>query len=481
MTESGSGRPLERAVAWQEGMHLHPQHFQQQDRAVADRERFRVEAIDAFAWGVVRFQIDPDRLAAGVIRIRDLAAILESGEILEAGPDTIAERDLRQLEATPATGADVGLDPLANRHGQGTRFIVYAGVRNPVEGPNTFSEREGETTRRYQVEPVDRVDFTQDQAAPRRVQTLRTNVRLFFEGEAERENCEALPIAMIEATGDAQTPYRLVPDFVPPILSLRAAPGLFEAVDGLLKRMRRRVPELARRTAQVDAGDVRWLFARHTLVRMIAILEHQLSSGRARPFEIYTSLVDTAASLCSMEVLDVPAIPTYDAFRLGDCFAQIIEQIDDELDKSWTDRFRKIPLSFRFDAPNAPSRIYEAPLTTDLQKPGNVYYLALQIPQDVTVETVDNIMGTRKAGTPEDVPFLVEESLTGIAFKERDSPPTEISGPKGFVYYELDPQFDAHSRDQWKQVMRPNGSFAIHLGALEEVEAILYVVFPKES
>ena len=195
--------------------------------------------------------------------------------------------------------------------------------------------------------------------------------------------------------------------------------------------MRRRAcPELARRTAQIDAGDVRWLFARYTLVRMIALLDHQLSSGRARPFEIFFgSLVDAAASLVSMETLEVPTLPGYDPLRLGERFGELIGIIDDELERSWTDRFRKVPLSYRFDAENLPDRIYEAPLSTDLQKPGNAYYLAIQQPQDVTVETIDAAVAMRKAGTPNDVPFLVEESLTGIAFKERDTPPAEISGP----------------------------------------------------
>ena len=484
MTDRTGGRrgpALERPVAWQEGMHLHPQHFQQQDRAQREQARFRVDAIDAYPWGLVRLEVDEDRLAEGVVRILRLEMILESGAILQADAGAIADRDLRQLTSAGAEGAEVGLDPLANQHKKGTRFPVFAGLRNATDGTNVYSEHSGEPTRRYKVEAVDVVDFTSEQAAPKRVDTLRSNIRIFFEGEAERENNEVLPVAMVEATGDPKQPYRVAEDFVPPIITLHAAPGLFDAIDGLVKRMRRRVPELARRTAQLDAGDVRWLFARYTLVRMIAVLEHQLSSGRARPFEVYGTLVETAASLASMEVLDVPEIQTYDPFRLGECFGALIAQIDDELEKSWTDRFRKVPLSFRFDAANASERIYEAPLTTDLQKPGNAYYLALQIPQDVTMETVDSILAARKAGAPKDVPFLVEESLTGIAFKERATPPTEISGPKGFVYYELDPQRDPGSRDQWKLVMKSGGAFAIHLGPLEEIEAILYVVFPKES
>lgn len=481
MSDGRSRTALERRVAWREGMHLHPQHFQQQDRALLDHAHFLLGATDPYPWGLVDIEFDADQLAHGIVRVARLEALLESGLVIDAGPGSIADRDLRALEGEEASGAEAGLDPLSNRHRKGTRFPLFVGVRRESETANTFSETEGEATRRFRIDPLDLADLTQEQATQRRVEVMRPQARLLFEGEAERENCEAIPIALVESTGDPQAPYRMVPDYAPPVVTLRAAPELFAAVDGLLKRMRRRVPELARRTAQIDAGDVRWLFARYTLVRMIAILEHQLSSGRARPFEIFTSLVDAAASLVSMETLEVPELPTFDPLRLGERFGTLIAAIDEELERSWTDRFRKIPLAYRFDAANLPDRIYEAALSTDLQKPGNTYYLAVQQPQEVTVETIDAVIATRKAGTPADVPFLVEESLTGIAFKERDTPPAEISGPKGFLYYELDPQLDANSRDQWKEVMSPNGAFAVHLGPLEELEAVLYVVFPKEG
>ncbi len=483
MSERRGGASLERRVAWREGMHLHPQHFQQQDRAQSAHAWYRERAADPFPWGVIDLAIDEDRLAAGTVHVSRLAVILEeSGTILEARDHAVPDRDVRTLAGEGADEREAGLDALANAHKKGTRFPVFIGIKRPTDRGDTFSEHGGDRTRRFQVDSQRVTDFTHDDPSVRQVDVLRTNARLLFEGEAEQENCEAMQIALVEATGDPKQAYRLVEEYVPPLMRIGGAPGLRTALENLLKRMHRRVPELARRTASVDAGDIKWLFVRNALARAIAGLEHLLTTDGARPFEIYGVLADTAASLGSMDALEPPALPAYQPYDLGGCFSDLIRRIDDELEKSWTDRFRKLPMAFRADAVKASERIYEVgPLSTDLQRPGNTYYLAIQQPAGVEDSLVDEVVATRKAGDPRELPMLVEEAMNGVAFKPRDAPPVEISGPRGFLYYEIDPNLDGDSIDHWEQVMRPNGSFAVHLGVLEEVETVLYVVFPKEG
>src|SRR5690348_1404560 len=66
-------------VAWQEGMFLRAQHFQQQDRHFTALARAVLAAAHPYPWGLLEARIDGDLLATGRFALASAAGIFEDG------------------------------------------------------------------------------------------------------------------------------------------------------------------------------------------------------------------------------------------------------------------------------------------------------------------------------------------------------------------------------------------------------------------
>jgi type VI secretion system protein ImpJ len=74
-------------VAWQEGMFLRAQHFQQQDRWTEATLRARVAALRPYPWGLTRLAINRGLLATGRFAVQDAAGVFEDGTSFDLSAD----------------------------------------------------------------------------------------------------------------------------------------------------------------------------------------------------------------------------------------------------------------------------------------------------------------------------------------------------------------------------------------------------------
>ena len=73
-------------VLWGEGLFLRPQHFQRQDHYHETRLHQTALALNPYCWGISSLQVDRDALNNNTLRILELSAIFQDGEIYKA-PD----------------------------------------------------------------------------------------------------------------------------------------------------------------------------------------------------------------------------------------------------------------------------------------------------------------------------------------------------------------------------------------------------------
>ena len=97
-------------VQWHEGMLLGPQHFQQFQARVDALQAWHLLAAAPLAWGIVACEIDPNLLAAGLLRVQRLEAVMPDGSVVwhDARDPLDAPLELDLRDAPHAAALDAG-------------------------------------------------------------------------------------------------------------------------------------------------------------------------------------------------------------------------------------------------------------------------------------------------------------------------------------------------------------------------------------
>lgn len=433
-------------VAWTEGMFLRPQHFQHGDLYSDLRLQHHLSVVDPFHWGVRELVVDEEALSDHQLVVLRLDAVLPGGTILRYPGNALVE----SREFDPSL----------------ERIDVHIGLRRLSEtSPNTAPAANDARDARYVLETHEIPDLNRSgQECP--LELAHPNARVFLTGEEHAlELYESFKLAEIVATGELARPFRLSPTYAPPLITMSAFAPLYDDLAGILSQMAAKVRVVAGRTTTVALGSIDKMWIRYTLSRMTPVLRHVLSTGNARPFEVYGALVETAGSLAAFNVAEQVELPPYDHEDLYGCFQALIRFIDTQLNEVVPHRFTELKLPF-----DAREKIYAtSELNTDRVSPRNMYYLAVKahMPSAELNEWVEKY---GKAGSLKGAKMLVRLNLPGLRLEHLPGAPTEIAGAAGFEYYKVEPH-----GPQWAKV-REEFSFAVSLGKLENADARLFIV-----
>ncbi len=74
---------LRKPMRWKEGMFLRPQHFQQYDLYLENREYSRFRSLQVHGWGLLALEIDADALTNFVFQVNELRAVLPDGALID--------------------------------------------------------------------------------------------------------------------------------------------------------------------------------------------------------------------------------------------------------------------------------------------------------------------------------------------------------------------------------------------------------------
>ena len=421
-------------VAWQEGMFLRAQHFQQQDRSLEHLVRARTAHLQPFGWGVSHYAIDRDLLAAGRFALASATGVFEDG--------------------TPFTlPGDADHPPPLDVPPNARNALVFLGV--PIQQAGSMElAAPGSPDGRYSVSPFEAFDT--HSTAPQSTDLLvgRLKLRYLLETE-ERAGWMCIPIArIVEMSSDRRV--TLDDSWIVPALLCSASPVLSGLTTELAGMINQRGEALAARlTAPGGArgvADVTDFLLLQSLNRWQKLLSHWADAGTPHPETLYATLVQMAGEFATFtETSKRPA--AYPAYRHEDLqrsFAPVVADLRRSLSAVIDPNVIAIPLiERRFGV-----RVGAITDRSVLRAASFV----LSVRADVPTETLRRLFPTQvKIGAVEQIRELVNVALTGIAVVPLPVAPRQIPIHVGASYFELD-----RNSPHWAQ-MQSSGGFAIHL------------------
>jgi type VI secretion system protein ImpJ len=302
------------AVLWEEGMALAPQHLQQMVLRADQLVAYQAALHAPFHWGVLHMALDMDVLPEGLLRVRELEAMMPDGLPLQHrdGGDRPLELDLRPFQDPAGRGAV-------------TVHLAVAGGRAvaPADGGGLPG---GELPRYGAAESAEVVDEAGG-ALPVTMRRLRPLLNLeVTTAPRQRPPARFISMPLARITHDGRV-FQLT-SFVPPAPVVADRSPLWREVQDMLRRGRERAHHISRRASARDTSSTSRL-EMEGLAAGLPALEALLASGRAHPFSLYVELCRYLGLLSALAVGEVPqAPPRYDHDDPLLAYAEVLAAIE---------------------------------------------------------------------------------------------------------------------------------------------------------
>ena len=416
-------------VLWGEGLFLRPQHFQRQDAYHEWRLAEATRMLHPYAWGMRRARVDVEGLQSGVLRLNDLSLVFPDGEFFSApGEDSLP----------PALS-------LADWPDQHTELIFHAAIASlRTSGSNAaMDEQADDGSLHYRRTAQFAADqFTQ--AAQAEVSLLKRNVRLMPD-HLPRDHLVTVPVCCVRrnATGSFELDNR----FVPPAVSLQAAPALQTMLRRLLDMLQAKVEALygfhrepSKHVVEFRSGDVASFWLLHTASSACASLLHYRHHPLLHPERLFERMLELAGALMTFAKSHTLAdLPAYDHASPGPAFQRLEGVIRELLETVISTRYFSIPLS------EAKPSFHIGRLQSETISATTVFYLGASASMPAA-ELVDILPLRLKVGAPDDVDKLVLSAMGGVRLTHAAQVPAAIPVRPGAYYFELEPRGALYQR-----------------------------------
>ena len=419
-------------VLWGEGLLLRPQHFQRQDQYHEHCLQKGIKAVHPYAWGVERLQVDREALANNLLRINDLALRFQDGELVDAPgidelPDTIDLSLLQQSQQTVTYYAALpGLKPFSGN------FAPPGQPAQSVPQSVRYMQANQETADLY------------TQAAPVQLAYLKKAVRLVSEFDPRDAYIHFPLLRLRRATTGG---FELDPAFVPPSLSLGAAPVLFQQLRRLLDALQAKVGALyghhrepSRNVIEFRSGDMSSFWLLHTASSAYATLTHHFHHPSLHPERLFEQLLDVAGGLMTFsKSWTLADLPAYQHADPGPAFAKLHTIIRELLDTVISSKYFAIALN------EVRPSYHIGALDSGKIDDKTTFYIsvAADIP---AVQLVDVVPLRFKVGAPDDVEKFVLSALPGVRLQYTPQPPAALAVRPDTCYFMLESKGQMYER-----------------------------------
>ena len=407
-------------VLWGEGLFLRPQHFQQQDRYHESRLQQTAQALHPYLWGVRHVEWDLDALRADRLRLHALSLRFHDGELVDA-PAGEPLPPAIDLSAVPPEVQEI------------TYFAALPALSH--DGGNAAAERAQAGGMRYVQSQRNMPDlYTQAVAAD--VSFLNKAVRLVSDLEPlGAYDCFPLIRLRRVVTGG----FEPDPAFVPPALSLQAAPRLRLLLDHLLDALQAKVNALqghmrepSRNVIEFRSGDVSSFWLLHTASHAVAMLMHYARNPELHPERLFESLLGLAGALMTYSKhYALSNLPAYHHDDLGASFDGLAHIIRDLLDTVISSKYFAIALH-----EEKPS-YYLGQLDAGTVNQQTTLYLAIGASMPA-LELVEIVPVRVKVGAPDDVVKCVLSAMPGVRLSHAPQVPAAIPVRPDTCYFVLE-------------------------------------------
>jgi type VI secretion system protein ImpJ len=421
-------RDMTNKVLWGEGLLLRPQHFQRLDQYHEQRLYESIRAVHPYAWGVERLQVDRDALVNNVLRILELSLRFQDGELYDAPgvddpPDTIDLSQMTQVQQSVTFYAALpGLKPFNGNFAQ------------PGQNPSTA---------RFVPASQETPDLYTD-AAPVRLTYLKKAVRLVSEFDP-RDSYTHFPLMRVRraATGG----FEIDPAFVPPSLSVGAAPLLFLQLRRLSEALHAKVAALnghhrepSRNVVESRSGDMSSFWLLHTASCAYAALTHYINHPRLHPERLFEQLLGVAGGLMTFsKSWTLADLPSYQHGDPGPSFAKLHEIIRDLLDTVISSKYLAIVLN------EVRKSYYLGKLDSGKIDDTTTFYLAVTADLPA-LELVELVPLRFKIGAPDDVEKFVLAAMPGVRLQHAPQLPAAVPVRPDTCYFVLEAKGQLYER-----------------------------------
>jgi len=434
---------------WGEGMFLRPQHFQRQDAYHETRLYEVSQALHPYGWGTRQVRFDPHALATGALRPLQISVIFSDGELYSA-PD---------VDELPPP---ISLNGLADGKQEITIYLAIPLFKD-YGGNCVRADHPGAIDTRYIQNNVSTPDAFSD-SAEAELAFLKKSVRLLTDDQP-RDAYNVVPLLRLRrnSTGGFE------PDehYLPPSVSLRAAPALFLQLRRLLDALQAKTQALyglhrepSQNIIEFRSGDVASFWLLHTINAAFAPLFHLYQHPGLAPERLYQELLRLAGALLtfspSYALTDLPAYTHSDP---GPGFNKLFKIIRELTDTVISARYFRIALTEvrpsyhlgRIDSQRIDERCN--------------FYLAVGAAMPAA-ELIKIVPVRFKIGAPDDVEKAVLAALPGITVSHLPQVPSAIPVRPGSSYFALEargPLYERMLKSQSIQIYVPAGIAELNL------------------
>jgi type VI secretion system protein ImpJ len=281
-------------------------------------------------------EFSPEALANYHFEVRRLHARMRDGTIVafEAGeePDRLDLREAIQEVALVQEQLAVGLQQAFE--GEAT-VRVYLAIPRTKLGRANLQTGQADGDARYTRATVAVHDENRS-GHEEELQFRRLNARLLLSTE-DPSGYELLPIAQIKRASDAGARPQIDPEYIPPVISVDAWPGLgrdivravYDIIGQKLDVLSQQVRERNIGFAATDAGDLNRMMMLMELNGAYSALAALALSGACHPLPAYAQLCQIAGRLAIFsDERRAEDTPAYDHEDLGRIFRLIRQRIE---------------------------------------------------------------------------------------------------------------------------------------------------------
>ena len=443
-------RPL-----WTSGTLLSAQQFQQQARWEAWANEQLASLALAHPWGVKAVEFDAHALRLGKLKATRLSVRMPDGSPL----------DSQRVDRLPP-----GLELSRLRSEDARQMLVLLALPLEQANGNNCLMEEGPADRptRYRQDWRPVQDLYTDEVQSIAVLEHMLTLRLDNDDNGDYLTC---PIARMVREGQGN--WSLDPEYVPPLLSFSAHPGLLAQLDNLLTQLsakRQRLMGMRResnqRMADFAVADVSVFWLLNALNTYQPVLADLKAYPQRHPEQVYLELAKLAGSLLTFSLEhDIDKIPAYRHEQLETVFPPLMRCISTLLEASLPSRV--IALALENSANRWQVKLNDARLR---EPEGADFYLSVRC-RLPAAQLQDQFPRLCKVGAPADVDELINAALDGVPLKPLSQVPAAIPLRLENQYFALDL---GHPKGQ---AMLAEGTFACYVpSTLEQVQLELFAV-----
>jgi type VI secretion system ImpJ/VasE family protein len=410
-------------VAWREGLFLRQQHFQQQDRHIDGLIAAQSRSIGPFRWGVIELVVNQDLAALGKFAVERLVGIMPDGLAFSIPGDLPPPPPLD----LPADARDLVIHLTIPAHQPGS--VEY---RDRGEG-NADAVR-------YLVDEEEVVDAFAEERTREPIEVGRPNLGFGITRD-QTYGRVLLGLARVREinAGALQFDER----YIPPALDTRSNTRLAGFLADIIGRSGQRIEELALRAVEATDGGAE-TFANFLLLQALnrwkGQLAHLATLPMVHPERLYEALVGMAGELATLTHPNrrPPPFPAYDHEQLRETFEPVVEAIQAALSAVYDRSAVRLPLQ------QAGPGAYTSRITDPALYQTGYFYLAVSARMSLD-DVRARFPSVAKIGAVQKMRQIVDSALAGVPLRHTPTPPPQIRGIPGYVYFELD-----RSSPDWK-------------------------------